>query len=109
MRTITIRAVLFQDAEWWCAQCLEYDVAAQAHTLPELRAELERILTAHALLDMENSIEPFANLPRAPQRFFDMYRAASSLAEISNHHVVHSPRFDVMPYLASLKLQEMHG
>ena len=25
---LKISAVLFQDGEWWCAQCLEYDIAA---------------------------------------------------------------------------------
>jgi hypothetical protein len=109
MRTISIRVVLFEDAAWWCAQCLEHDIAAQARTLPELREELERVLTAHALLDLESGNEPFAKLPCAPQRFFDMYETASSPIEISDRHVVHSRRFDVVPYLQSLTLQEMHG
>jgi hypothetical protein len=71
-----ISAILFQEGEWWSAQCLEYDVAAQARTLPELRYELERVLTSHVLISLENGQAPFDGLKPGPQRFWDMYAAA---------------------------------
>lgn len=71
-----ISAILFQEGEWWSAQCLEYDVAAQARTLPELRYELERVLTSHVLISLENDRAPFDSLKPAPQQFWDMYAAA---------------------------------
>lgn len=109
MTTINIRVVLYRDAKWWIAQCLEHDIAAQARSLPALRKELERVLTTHLILDVERGLSPFAALPRAPQRFFDWYEEASSPIEIADHHVVHSPRIDVLPHIAHLKLQEMRA
>jgi hypothetical protein len=31
-RKYAVRAVVFQEGEWLCAQCLEYDLAVQAKT-----------------------------------------------------------------------------
>jgi hypothetical protein len=73
---IHIRAILFEDSGWWCAQCLEYDIAAQAKTVPALHDELERVLRSQIAVSLELGREPFEGLPRAPQRFFDMYQSA---------------------------------
>ena len=35
-----IRAVVFQEGEWLCAQCLEYDLVAQAKSLRQLSRAL---------------------------------------------------------------------
>ena len=75
MKTIRIRAVLFHEAGWWCAQCLEYDIATQARTIPELKDELEHILSIQVELARERGQEPFAIFPKAPERYFQMYDA----------------------------------
>ena len=36
VRKYAIRAVVFQEGEWLCAQCLEYDLVAQAKSLQQL-------------------------------------------------------------------------
>lgn len=58
----TLHAVVLREDDQWVAQCLEYDISAQAPTLDEL---YERFcLTLH--LDMEESEkihgEPFAGI-----------------------------------------------
>ena len=73
---IQISAVLFQDGEWWCAQCLEYDIAAQAPTLSELRYELERVLATHIAASEEQDQHPFETLNAAPQKFWEMFERA---------------------------------
>ena len=73
---LKISAVMFQDGEWWCAQCLEYDIAAQATTLSELRYELERVFATHVAASEELGQEPFESLNAAPQRFWDMFQTA---------------------------------
>lgn len=105
----SIHVVLYRESKWWIAQCLEHDIAAQARTLPALRKELERVLTTHLILDVEKGVQPLAALPRAPERFFEMYDAASSPIEIKDDHATHSrqPRFDVIPYVQALKLREL--
>lgn len=79
MKTIHIRAVLFQESGWWCGQCLEHDVATQARTFEELKSELVRALTIHADIAMERGQEPLSALPRAPDRYFQMYDAFAKI------------------------------
>jgi hypothetical protein len=72
----SISAILFQEGEWWSAQCLEYDIAVQARTISDLRYELERVLCSHVLISLENEQRPFDGLKPAPQMYWDMFAAA---------------------------------
>ena len=75
----TIRAVVFKNANAWVAQCLEYDIATQAASIDALLYELERIVVAHLIVaDKEGLSDPFADIPKAPLRFWEMYRRAQS-------------------------------
>jgi predicted RNase H-like HicB family nuclease len=71
-----ISAIVFQDDGWWAAQCLEYDLAAQARTLSDLRYELQRVIATHVAASDELGQEPFETLKPAPQKYWDMYMAA---------------------------------
>jgi predicted RNase H-like HicB family nuclease len=72
---ITVSAVLFQEADGtWSAQCLEYDIAAQAKTITDLRYEFERVLTVHLAASVDLEQQPFEGLKPAPQKFWDMYQ-----------------------------------
>ena len=76
MKRFHIRAVLFREEGWWVAQCLEHDIAVQATTQPDLIYELERILVGHLAVSEEARREPFASLPKAPRRYWEMYERA---------------------------------
>jgi hypothetical protein len=76
-----VSAVLFQEGEWWSAQCLEYDIAAQAKTLPDLRYELQRVLISHVCVALELGREPFEGLGSAPQKFWEMFEGAKMRVE----------------------------
>jgi hypothetical protein len=76
--TIQVRAVLLEEGDWWAAQCLEYDIAAQAPSRAALVLELQRVLIAHITVSRELGREPFKNLPKAPQRYWDMFDAAKA-------------------------------
>lgn len=74
---LRIRAVVFESDGDWIAQCLEYDIATQAPTLDALLYELERILVAHLFVaEREKRVDPFADIPPAPRRFWEMYNRA---------------------------------
>lgn len=73
----TIHAVAFQHGDHWVAQCLDYDIATQAGSLNDLVYEVERIIVAHLLLAKKDE-DPFADIPKAPQRFWEMYQHAST-------------------------------
>ena len=72
-KSCRIRAVVFQDGEWLCAQCLEYDIATQARTLDDLSYELQRIIVGHIATSKKLGKEPFEGLSRAPVKFWRMF------------------------------------
>jgi hypothetical protein len=76
-KTYSIRAVLIQEGDGrWSAQCLEYDIAAQAKTLPEVRYELGKALVGHFVVSTELKVDPFESLGSAPQCFWEMFESA---------------------------------
>jgi hypothetical protein len=82
MSPIRIRGIVFQDEKGlWCAQCLEYDIAAQAGTVEELRKEFSSLLSSYIQISADLNRRPFEGLPRAPRRFFKMYETATSPAQ----------------------------
>lgn len=77
MEQIMIRAVAFQRDGKWIAQCLEYDLCTSARTQNELARRLAAQLRLQLALDRARGAEPFQDLPRAPQRFWDMYLSSA--------------------------------
>jgi hypothetical protein len=73
-RKYAIRAVVFQEGEWLCAQCLEYDLVAQAKSLPKLCRALQRLVVGHVAVRLHHGQRPFRDLPRAPARYWTMFR-----------------------------------
>lgn len=81
MTALKISAILFQEGEVWSAQCLEYDIATQADSLPNLRYELERVIFAHIAACKNIGREPFEGLPPAPQHFWKMFENSKTRVE----------------------------
>lgn len=81
MTEMAISVIAFQDGDGWTAQCLEYDIAAQAKTLSDLRYELDRVVMSHIAVSDELGQEPFVGLDPAPQKFWTMYEDAKLRVE----------------------------
>lgn len=73
MQTIKLRALIIRDGGWLIFQCLEHDICVQAMTMPDLEQAITRTLEAQVALDLDRGDPPFANIPPAPHRFFDIY------------------------------------
>ena len=73
MTQVSVRVVVFQEAEWVCGQCLEYDIAAQAKTLEDCLSELERLVVGHVAISVEHGLEPLRNLKPAPAQFWEWF------------------------------------
>lgn len=72
--TYTIDAVLFErEHECWVAQCLQYDIGAQAGSFKDLMYELEKALVGHVVICREHEAEPFADLSAAPEEYWRMF------------------------------------
>ncbi len=72
---MTIQVVFFERSpSEWVAQCLQYDIGAQADNLLELVYELQRSLVGHVVISIENGLQPFESLPPAPAEYWDKWR-----------------------------------
>ena len=67
------RVVIFKDGGAYVAQCLEYDICAQAADLNTVRSRMEATMNAEVHDAQEAGKKPFEGIDRAPQRFFDMW------------------------------------
>jgi len=74
MRRTRLRVVIFQEGDWLCAQCLDYDIATQAKSLEDLRYDLERLMVGHIAISLKHGIKPFRHLQPAPEKYWDMFR-----------------------------------
>jgi hypothetical protein len=68
--------IFFSDRGWWVAQCLERNLATASKDPRELCGKLETVLRVQIEADREAGVEPFAALPQAPRRFWQMFQAA---------------------------------
>ena len=73
-KNYAIRAVIFQEGDWLCAQCLEYDLVAQARSLRQLSRALQRLIVGHVAVRLRHKKPPFRDLPRAPEKYWAMFR-----------------------------------
>ncbi len=59
--------IMFKENEWWIAQCIEYDLAAQGRTIEDAQYEFQRIFCGRILVAKELGIsDPLEDVPRAP-------------------------------------------
>ncbi len=98
-RKYAVRAVVFQEGEWLCAQCLEYDLVAQAKSLQQLSRALQRLIVGHVAVRLHHKQQPFRDLPRAPEKYWAMFRWSRlklpapmfKLVALRSHGVVVAP------------------
>lgn len=64
--------LLHQEESAWFAQCLEYDVAAQAPNPGECKRRILHSLSSRILLDLSSKVDPLSSLGPAPHRYFEM-------------------------------------
>jgi hypothetical protein len=65
----------------WVAQGLEYDIAAQAQSLEEVRQAFERVFVGQMIVNAHYGKELLAGIPRAPKLYWDMAARAKRIAE----------------------------
>jgi hypothetical protein len=79
---LAVRAVIYQDRGRWLAQCLEVDLCTSADDHAELIRKVSSQLRLQIMLDIAAGRRPFQDLPRAPQRFWDMHSTSTPLPAI---------------------------
>lgn len=71
-----ISVVLFQRDKWWIAQCLQYDIGAQAMTAQDVLYELQRALVGHIVISQKENVTPLETLPAAPKSYWKLWEGA---------------------------------
>jgi hypothetical protein len=71
--TISIRVIAFKEGDVWVAQCLEFDIGAQAPNEVILRERLAAAVELEAEMSRQINGEAFAGIGRAPQKFFALW------------------------------------
>ena len=79
MTGLDIRAVVYQEGEWWIIQLLEYDLATQVRRLEDVPGEFRRLILAQILVNAESGVESFHGFSKAPGRYWEMYKEARTL------------------------------
>lgn len=74
-----IRVLLAREGEFWVAQCLEYDIGAQARDLDDLRRRLLVALAAERQESIRRHGKPFAGIGPAPRPFHEQWERRAGL------------------------------
>jgi len=69
-----LNLLIFKENDWWVAQCLDYDIAAQARTLKDVQYEIQRVLVGRIVMAEKLEIDPFEGLSPAPEGYFKMFQ-----------------------------------
>ncbi len=77
MESQQIRVIVFKEGDMWAAQCLEFDIGAQAPDLDELHARLETVLCLELQASLEQHGEPFGGIEAAPRHFHELWEKRS--------------------------------
>lgn len=83
-----IRAIVFKDGDHWVAQCLEYDIGAQAPDLDTLQKRLSAVLSAEFDASVNTSGTPFGGIEPAPDFFQNLWETRSGKLTSENPSLI---------------------
>ncbi len=86
-----ISVLLIEDGDLWVAQCLEFDLGGQGATQEEAAAALSRHLRAQVTVDRMLGKEPLADIARAPERYWQLYKQAAHVVAVDQDAGVIEP------------------
>lgn len=78
----SVNVLIFRDCEWWVAQCLEYDIAAQARTIKDVEYEFQRVFIGRIAAAQELGIDPFEDIPPAPEAYRKIFEDADKTLRV---------------------------
>ena len=92
-QAVSINAVIFREGRHWIAQGLQHDVCAQGDTLDEVHAAFAQQLIATAAIALELGEEPFTNIDRAPDQYWEMFGRSRITMEAESPATTQQPPY----------------
>lgn len=93
----TIRVIIKKEDSHWVAQCLEYDIAAQAKDLNDIDYAFQRSFVGHIVACNERGLD-WKKIDKAPTVFWEMFDGARVLSAKSDQS------FDQYPVMPELRV-----
>lgn len=78
---LSVRVIVFPEGNYLVAQCLEHDIAAQGTNMQELREAFAQTFFGHIKLAIDHNQKPFANLGKAPSRYWKLWETGNEFKE----------------------------
>ncbi len=80
--TLEVRVLFLHEGDSYVAQCLEYDIAAQGKTLPEVKMAFERTFVGQMMLDLRKGKQPLQGIEPAPRLYWEKFEKALRLEDV---------------------------
>jgi hypothetical protein len=79
-KQIKLRVLFLKENDSWVAQCLDYDIAAQAKTIEALKLAFNKTICGQCFMDLKDKKEPLGGIGPAPDEYFTKFETAERLA-----------------------------
>lgn len=107
MKSIEINCLFYQEEDTWVAQGLEYDITAQASSLPEAHKKFFMKLIAEVVIAMDLGREPYFGLAPAPGQFWRLFDESKMAVTRDSPPVrIEDGGATVPAFLAQMKIAE---
>jgi hypothetical protein len=93
---ILLHIVLLQEGEFWVAQALEYDIAAQGKDIKGAQRAFLRTLSAQVQLDIDNGRTPLEGIGPAPEWYFQAFTNGRPLESFVRPPIAPAP-YNIIP------------
>ena len=90
-----LRVIVLREADQWVAQCLEYDIGAQAEGLDELHERFMMTLDVERRVSLERNGKAFAGIDPAPKYYHDLWANCAKGFRASERKHIDSDEVDV--------------
>ncbi len=90
-----LRVVILKEGDTWIAQCVEYDIGAQAKDLDELQSRFEAVFEAERAESVRVHGEEFAGIEPAPTLYAEMWEKSSGTFTPKNWNDVQSSPYQM--------------
>lgn len=77
----SVSVLILREENRWVAQCLEYDIAAQADTIPGVKQAFSKAFVSQVAVNIRHGKKPLQDVPKAPQFYWQQFKNAELFAD----------------------------